>query len=1661
MPLSRSNTTSRSRSRSPAPTTPILSSTQSPRPFLPPSHYAAAGGIPLPDRNKSSERVNRSMSMSNGFSCQDGYSPSSFLAPELDSLDGRTPTDSPVPLETARSPSVSSMKRRQSQYSNLPLVEAQLLPSLRDTIDRMTRTPSQAACMSPVPAPTTPTLRISHDDYIDTSNPYSSTRPRTPLMPDNLGEGHGGERPYTPKVPSVRSTPKSALKSALRTPSASKASSLKSEEPQVNNANTSSHSPGVGSTLRSVKSLLRRKSSSSSVATASVSEKEKQSSKENYKPFEYSFSSLKSSTPAPIPSSTHVYPSMTIPAPGFGFGTRSRSCTDPGTGTLATQDRDRDSTFRPQLKPNYRMPITPQPSNDIPSTFHSTSNREKQNHNHSQTTSKSNIPRFHVSHRGKVGATAMATAVAGGSAGSRPLLIDDSDMEYRYEVDSRDRRKLMVMNAEVVPSSSCSEGDVDGEIDAGTGTEGEGEGEEDSVVFSGFSDDLQSNSSLDMRSVRKLGLIGLGLGLRHGNRNVGHGRYDSDSQVREGQEERGEIMESENNCEDDFDANGAAEERTLKTPRDHKDFRASMRTSVYSMASYQSEGSVYTEDDDEVDVGSGFDRGDDFSEDDNEGYVYRQDSNQDLQAQEESETKRRRRTALLGLVDGLQMASNPSRRQSLGQSDVEVSDYCGEDGVAVSLSNETGFEGLDMKYDGDPEQHNAGEDFTWAGRGAQRQVTKPLGMDSRDRARRTNTPSEERRVPIVPKNTPSKESNRRATTVYKPSGGVSGNGSGSGFKIPSASLVGSRIPSPSPRIIATSSEDRNRDREKRSRASHIARSPRTPHVPSLPPALSPTVHDSHNDHRKSLTTHVHQPDRDRDQFTDLTRAASPPCNPPSNTTASSRDSFNAFEAVMIAKKSREAAARNLKAWGIPPSESDQIHLHEARGDVNARGRMDDNASTSVHCNGDVKGSNGECNGSGEIDDCEDGMRRTGPLPTASSVASSVDNLKGSCGQVNDAVEEELSHGAERLFRTLSGRERGRQRQRSGDKEKERNHGHGGQSGQAVSGTRAGSRSATPMSTAKSAKSASLKRKTELKAGESQREANASRSQSCPRPQAADTATWLPERPLTPCEQIVAKYNTKQSADGVNKGSEAGQSQPTRLDVITEIYDSENTFVNRVLSVVDLFILPLRVQDTKVWISGVPLEIAKMLDWFEDIVNLHVELRQTVYGIKVNLASAANATMELVANPLRVFVKKLEVYQPYLVKIGKTKDMLDRLARDVTSDFGEFVRIQEDGDGDRSDDRTLVKLLMEPMERLGEYHGMFKRLLDATPKTHQDYLTTFTLVCSTGLVIKTLNEVKKREEEYEFVKTLSERIDGLPISAQLARRERRLLCQGSLLQEERLQTQREDSTAKSPASKISRMSGLVNAIQEGRGRSGSTSSASTGTSFRSVETMASPPPVSLQVLVFSDLVVFAATRARRENQEQGTERWSLCPDTGICRIVDVVEVSSSDAGSSITLDVVPVGSEHSQPTPTESSTVKTLCLRIPEPQPSSLSPNIPSRELWINSFKRSLQSTLRSLSDPRFSQEFLIDGPNRLLEHDRRRILNSILTSGLPFPKSPSLQEASVRMGEGDYDYDPSGDPTTKLEREERGWWSLRFKQVLYELLHENWPNSFEVLVPGF
>ncbi|KAF5378923.1 hypothetical protein D9757_008724 [Collybiopsis confluens] len=1466
MPISRSNT-ARSKSRSPAP--PF---SKSPRPYLPPSHYAAAGGFALPNRSE-----HPAPPPEDPHANQDPYMPvSSFSSPfDWDSSS----------LKESHTGRESTQTRRESQISNLPLVEAQLLPSLRDTIDRMTRSPSRLNS-------STPTLKFTYSNQEQSANfADSSPHPLLPLPSPSprlkLPTNYQKERSTTPKQ---MSTPKlGVLKSALKPPTPKPGCSPVSTAPVM--------SPG-GAALKSVRSLLRRKSSTTTVAQNSpASNSQSLSSKENQPIASFDVLRMKNS--------------------------RSRSRTDPGTFVPSNAPSPSGNLFN-----------ISQPKACLAQTSH--------------------IPRFH-------GGTFVS--------GDRPYKnrngasTDESDFEYRYEMEKRDRRRLTVINAEVIASSSSSSSES--EIDPSF------------AVTSPFQHSHFAGN-ISKRPVGPTKASGYGSG--HNERKIGLGFvFPSDG--------GGGYVEEEQDYNSFQVAHNDSDNRDMIDPGGGE------RRSRLSIASYPSAASIYTDNEE--------------SEFQTMDSMARSGSFLDLGGLDE--THSRRKAALLGLVrglDDLQPASvggHSIRVDSAGVKNrtlSEESDYRGADGVAVSSGSLD--PGHAMGLWDSPVQRTGlvDEDF-----GSEYGVS-PVN-DGRDPPTPNTSPDPAQSS--SPYGSPAASPVSRRASLYFPKSTVprlsSADGNSTGFGV----SFGRSLP------LETGKYD------------YLPPSPRLPSSADKPTAFDwgslrpsrtsqgiPFEEKGKNlryvSNRKSFTEGSSISDTKSPSSMAPSKSlssASASAQGPKGPTAdisSRRESYNTFESVVLAKRSKEAAVRTRQAFGIPPSASEEMYSPD---DYHR------NASSPQ-------------------------------LPPADSISSGVNvAMEGLSWEYEGS--NELSVGAENLFRNLS-------------------LGEGGVRGEVVDTFRRG-RSIDGNRQKRSEKQQIppvppppplpveiSNERTEKSKSRERRQSSRQRSR---------TPVARPKSVLQGPDLGIVTSDTSPSSWRTHVGYTMyrtflvryGETEVERQELVWELCISETKFVEDFSSVIDLFILPLRVHNSKTWIAGVPLEISKVLDWLEDIIYLHEQMRTSLqsffrapeYGIEGGTG---------IARVLRTYVSKFEIYQPYLVKITSVSDMLERLVRDEGSDFGEFVRIQEKTPESRI---SLSSLLSEPMNRLEKYPNFFERLLDLTPKNHPEYLATLMLMHSATLVVKALMTVKEREEEYDLVKRISERIDGLPPAMNLARRERRLLCYGQLIRfgSHKFPESTSSNSRKTPDPQ-NRTSKLVDAIQEwdttGRSRSDSIksdNSAFTGVSFRSVETSSPPPLRPLFVLVFSDMIVLAAAiLSLREGDFgypqdllQGSERWILCEDVGIARVlgVEVVDSNATDEeSSSVNVDLLPVEFDLDQSASCTTS-FKTIQFKLPP----SASTN-PSRKSWLSAFRQSAQSTMRILSNPGFScSNGDIEGPNHLLDQDRRRILESIIETGLPMPKSPSVQLAteSILMGIG------SSTDSTQMEREERGWWSLQYQQLLREQLY--------------
>ncbi|KAI0350289.1 hypothetical protein OH77DRAFT_1086540 [Trametes cingulata] len=240
MPFGRSH--ARSKSRSPAPPSSAAShvsgpfTPQSSRPpaFLPPSHYAAAAGLPYP--GQSHTPVDHTTILDNHASpisypaleesessLDSAEAPSHFGA--VGRLIGRTPSKRST-FSLTRSNSKGdkekdNREKRQSQLADIPLLEMNLLPSLRDTVDKMTHPPKFSG---------------EHGENIEPGKP-SSSRALLYRIPPTTPEPS-----IATNIPRFRTHASPAPKSALKSPA---------RQSVLYNASTSVTSPHATTTSSS------------------------------------------------------------------------------------------------------------------------------------------------------------------------------------------------------------------------------------------------------------------------------------------------------------------------------------------------------------------------------------------------------------------------------------------------------------------------------------------------------------------------------------------------------------------------------------------------------------------------------------------------------------------------------------------------------------------------------------------------------------------------------------------------------------------------------------------------------------------------------------------------------------------------------------------------------------------------------------------------------------------------------------------------------------------------------------------------------------------------------------------------------------------------------------------------------------------------------------------------------------------------------------------------------------------------------------------------------------------------------------------------------------------------------------------------------------------
>lgn len=157
------------------------------------------------------------------------------------------------------------------------------------------------------------------------------------------------------------------------------------------------------------------------------------------------------------------------------------------------------------------------------------------------------------------------------------------------------------------------------------------------------------------------------------------------------------------------------------------------------------------------------------------------------------------------------------------------------------------------------------------------------------------------------------------------------------------------------------------------------------------------------------------------------------------------------------------------------------------------------------------------------------------------------------------------------------------------------------------------------------------------------------------------------------------------------------------------------------------------------------------------------------------------------------------------------------------------------------------------------------------------------------MLHVLWEVKSREEEYEYVKSVSSRIEGLLPSVQLATRERRLLWHGDLT------FQIIKANSRSETNTTSAVLSPPSGTSSGRGGAYSTPAivlSPCPEDGRRTDASSSSKLLDVRVFVLTDVVVIG--RILTKPRSSGAQ-WKLVQDVGTSRILSVL---SQDATSGV-------------------------------------------------------------------------------------------------------------------------------------------------------------------
>ena len=161
----------------------------------------------------------------------------------------------------------------------------------------------------------------------------------------------------------------------------------------------------------------------------------------------------------------------------------------------------------------------------------------------------------------------------------------------------------------------------------------------------------------------------------------------------------------------------------------------------------------------------------------------------------------------------------------------------------------------------------------------------------------------------------------------------------------------------------------------------------------------------------------------------------------------------------------------------------------------------------------------------------------------------------------------------------------------------------------------------------------------------------------------------------------------------------GDVEMRRQEVIWELCETEQAFLRSLRTALRTFVNPL-LGKNRAWVSGLPSNVSRLFDWLEDIFQLHAQISSALQHAR----SSQYPVVLRIAETFRAFVPRLEVYQPYIVRLDEVVDEIEQIMRDSTNELGEFFRVQSSGE--ECGGMSFSAFLWLPLTRLGRYLRYF-------------------------------------------------------------------------------------------------------------------------------------------------------------------------------------------------------------------------------------------------------------------------------------------------------------------------------------------------------------------